>query len=71
MTYTASRVKQEIAKEGILPFREFFAKSWRIPGIPLAKLFCRPYESFKEEVPLGALLLHWYLILSSILSLRP
>ncbi|EEH39241.1 hypothetical protein PAAG_01703 [Paracoccidioides lutzii Pb01] len=27
MTYTAARVKQEVAKEGILPFPQFFAKN--------------------------------------------
>ena len=70
MTYTAARVKQEIAKEGILPFKKFFAKSVRMPGIPLARLLRRPYTPFKEDVPIGALLLHWGKIdLSSLFTL--
>ena len=71
MTYTAARVKQEIAKEGILPFRKLFAKSWRMPGIPLARIFCQPYESFKEDVPLGALLLHWIISIALIIFTCP
>ena len=47
MTYTAARVKQEIAKEGILPFPEFLANN-------VEKVF-----SIKiNPVPLGALILH-------------
>ncbi|EEH04696.1 high affinity methionine permease [Histoplasma capsulatum G186AR] len=43
MTYTAARVKQEIAKEGILPFPKFFAMN---RDVSLARLLrwahCRP-----------------------------
>ena len=45
MTYTAARVKQEIAKEGILPFCSFFANPW-------------PIFNEDNQVPLGALILH-------------
>jgi amino acid transporter len=62
MTYTAARVKQEIAKEGILPFRKFFAssvKSFRFSWWRSKK------EALPEDIPLGALILH--LIMSLIL----
>ena len=64
MTYTAARVKQEIAKEGILPFRKFFAssvKSFRFSWWHSKK------EALPEDIPLGALILH--LIMSLILIL--
>ena len=67
MTYTAARIKQETAKEGVLPFREFFARSWRIRGIQLAKIFRRQYDEVWEEVPLGALLLHWIVSVALII----
>lgn len=56
MTYTAARVKQEIAKEGVLPARRFLASSYdslRIP-LPWSKT-----ETLPEDVPLGALVLHF------------
>jgi hypothetical protein len=56
MTYTAARVKQEIAKEGIIPARKFLSSSFdslRIPK-PWSK-----YETLPEDVPLGALILHF------------
>ncbi|KAH0559504.1 hypothetical protein GP486_003981 [Trichoglossum hirsutum] len=43
MTFTAARVKQEIAKEGILPFAKFFGETY--------------FED--DAVPVGALMLHW------------
>ncbi|OAT03341.1 high affinity methionine permease [Blastomyces gilchristii SLH14081] len=55
MTYTAARVKQEIAKEGILPFPKFFAKNrdfsfgrllrWAHRRPTLARLFGRILKS--------------------------
>ena len=71
MTFTASKVKQEIAKEGVLPFREFFARSWRMTGVPIAKLLCRPHKRYYEEVPLGALLLHWVISVALIIFTCP
>ncbi|KAH8593103.1 amino acid/polyamine transporter I [Bisporella sp. PMI_857] len=46
-TYTAARVKQEIAKEGILPF--VLGDSAR--------------RGWHEKTPLGALILHWFFAL--------
>ncbi|KAL8898588.1 MAG: hypothetical protein Q9207_006621 [Kuettlingeria erythrocarpa] len=61
MTFTASRVKQEIAKEGILPFSLFFASS---SNTPWARLRHRCFPSSKnnaqlEQSPSAALFLHW------------
>jgi amino acid transporter len=61
MTFTAARVKQEIAKEGILPFSLFFATSHTTP---LARLRAsQDAEEHLEQTPMAALALHW---LSSI-----
>lgn len=66
-TYTAARMKQEIAKQGFIPFPKFFAqdadvsigrlviylrgKGWRVP------FFSSP-EEHREATPVGALVLH-------------
>ncbi|MCJ1286908.1 hypothetical protein MMC26_006254 [Xylographa opegraphella] len=62
MTFTACRVKQEIAKEGILPYSKFFASDTTTLG---AKIWAKihPSETQQEEdlekSPTAALLLHW------------
>ena len=67
MTFTASRVKQEIAKEGVLPFSLFFATGHTTPDAWLRKKFSRKQRSeqdsevFPEQSPMAALLLHWSL----------
>ncbi|TKA66477.1 hypothetical protein B0A49_10099 [Cryomyces minteri] len=68
MTFTASRVKQEIAKEGILPRSLFFASGhtspwawakarWQAKGI-----VSTPYaiDTHLEQTPMAALCLHWF-----------
>ncbi|KAF9869677.1 high affinity methionine permease [Colletotrichum karsti] len=71
MTYTAARVKQEIAKEGILPFPKFFAsnkdmslgrllfwfqkKGW-FKSLLQLRWFSPEHHS--EKTPVGALVLH-------------
>jgi hypothetical protein len=66
-TYTAARMKQEIAKQGFIPFPKFFAqdadvsigrlvlylrrKGWKVP------FFSSP-EEHREATPVGALVLH-------------
>jgi hypothetical protein len=60
VTFVASRVKAEIAKEGILPFSRFFAPNSRT----VLSCFFRRKVSDKdpqtsEHIPAGALLLHW------------
>ena len=67
MTYTASRMKQEIAKQGFLPFSKFFGQNidlsigrfilflrkrgWKVPR------WLKP-EQHQEATPVGALMLH-------------
>lgn len=71
MTYTAARVKQEIAKEGILPFTKFFAQnrdmslgrllSWfEKKGMfrTLLSLRWLKPEDHTEKTPVGAFVLH-------------
>lgn len=64
MTFTASRVKQEIAKEGILPFSLFFATSHTTPYAWL-KARWKPGsrsaigDTHLEQSPMAALGLHW------------
>jgi Amino acid permease len=72
MTFTASRVKQEIAKEGILPGSLFFATGRTTPVAWLKAKFSRNHEITyasedgveihrdpKEQSPMAALALHW------------
>ncbi|KAL8997827.1 MAG: hypothetical protein Q9169_002999 [Polycauliona sp. 2 TL-2023] len=59
MTFTASRVKQEIAKEGILPFSLFFAKSTTTPYAWFKRRFWPSRSKILEQSPVTALLLHW------------
>lgn len=54
MTYTVSKVKQEIAKEGAIPFAKFFGED-------------RSILKGREPTPLGALLLHWIFAMFLIL----
>lgn len=64
MTFTASRVKQEIAKEGILPFSLFFATSHTTPYAWLKARWRKRSTSETdavqlEQTPMAALGLHW------------
>ena len=54
VTFTAARVKQEIAKEGVLPFAKFFGESSVLRWGPNDS-----HGSEPEPTPIGALLLHW------------
>lgn len=60
-------VKQELAKEGILPWSKFFARNrswhWRF----WQRATRHNYES-PEATPVGALLLHWVFSISLILG---
>lgn len=68
MTYTATRVKQEIAKEGILPFPKFFASNYDLSIGRLMRWISGPKRSgrsgllragnFQEKTPVGATVLH-------------
>jgi amino acid transporter len=73
MTYTAARVKQEIAKEGILPFPRFFAQNTDLSlGRVLKALQSKGHfgsllktgswlspEHHSEKTPVGAFVLHF------------
>lgn len=72
MTFTAARVKQEIAKEGILPYSLFFATGHTTPVAWLKSHLTRsPYpgrshvstavnlDDHLEKSPMAALTLHW------------
>ncbi|KAK5651815.1 hypothetical protein OQA88_11683 [Cercophora sp. LCS_1] len=61
MTFTASRVKQEIAKEGILPFSLTFATSTTTPLGWWQKRH-RQLEKgeYLDQTPMAALGLHWF-----------
>jgi amino acid transporter len=65
MTFTASRIKQEIAKEGILPKSLHIAASYTTPYVLAKKWFLKRSipEGEVEEAPTLAFALHW---LSSI-----
>ncbi|KUJ21641.1 uncharacterized protein LY89DRAFT_608035 [Mollisia scopiformis] len=64
VTFTCARVKQEIAKEGILPYSLWFAESY---DFSLDRIFrgskSRPKAEvnsmLSEKTPAGALALHW------------
>lgn len=70
MTYTAARMKQEIAKQGFLPWPKFFASNkdfslgrflrWLEGSWPRASKikFLSP-EQHRERTPVGALVLHF------------
>lgn len=68
MTFTAARVKQEIAKEGILPYGRLISKSIAIPTIPFGRLLGRTSKSQPEETPIGGLALHWIISVLLILA---
>lgn len=61
-TFTAARVKQEIAKEGILPFSLFFATSYRTPyGLWQQWRSKTPLPDEEvEQAPTAAFGLHWF-----------
>jgi amino acid transporter len=68
MTYTAARVKQEIIKEGILPFRQKLVNSKQSVVILVRKLWHSKYETLPEEVPVSALVLHFTMSIFLILG---
>lgn len=53
----------------MLPFRNFIAQSIQVPGVPLGKLFGRKKSGpVYEEIPAGALALHWTVSVILILA---
>ena len=73
MTFTAARVKQEIAKEGILPWSLFFATSYITP-YGLWKRWTARNELAEREIeqaPTAAFCLHWFTSVLLILVTLP
>ncbi|KAF2090393.1 amino acid transporter [Saccharata proteae CBS 121410] len=79
MTFTAARVKQEIAKEGVLPYAKFFGQSTNILSRLFAPLIPGHHHTPKtpsqatatsttEPTPVGALCLHWFFSVLLILA---
>ncbi|KAH8703794.1 amino acid/polyamine transporter I [Talaromyces proteolyticus] len=75
-TYTAARVKQEIAKEGILPFSKLIARNYdalsRVSSCfrhrqSQKSRATKGWEGLYEKTPLGALLLHLFFTLLIII----
>jgi amino acid transporter len=73
MTFTSARVKQEIAKEGILPYSLYFATGHTTPWAKLQAWWRRDttstsnhqssgidLENHLEQTPMAALALHWF-----------
>lgn len=64
-TFTAARVKQEVAKEGVLPFSLFFASSYSFSlrsgrfGFRRVPQTRESYQLHSSRSPAAALLLHW------------
>ncbi|KAF3930360.1 hypothetical protein ABW19_dt0203560 [Dactylella cylindrospora] len=75
VTFVASRVKQEIAKEGILPFYKFWEMEWDSGWRSISDCFTGRRRRSNDDTPradktpIPALLLHW--ITSLILILAP
>lgn len=67
MTFTASRVKQEIAKEGVIPFAKFLGENRT-----LFRRYRSRDDSYQPEpTSLGALFLHWIFSVFLILLTWP
>lgn len=73
MTFTAARVKQEIAKEGILPFSLFIATSYKTPFGMLKQHWSKgsiPDEEI-ERAPTAAFALHWFTSVLLVVLVAP
>jgi amino acid transporter len=70
MTFAASRVKQEVAKEGVIPFAKFFGEN-RTLLHPRKSHDEHALDSDAEPTPLGALFLHWMFAMILIIATWP
>lgn len=73
MTFTAARVKQEIAKEGILPWSLIIAPSYPTPWALLKSFVNRSPETDddQETAPTAAFALHWFTSVLLIVLVSP
>lgn len=73
LTFTAARVKQEIAKEGILPWSLYIASSYKTP-LGLLEKWLSKRELSEEEVenaPTVAFGVHWLTSVILIVAISP
>ena len=70
---TTALVKQELAKEGILPWSRFFGSGYDLSWRRLLKLLRgqRTPPSTLQETPVGSLVLHWFFTVLAILATWP
>jgi amino acid transporter len=67
MTFTLSRTKQEIDKEGVIPYAKFFSENRTV----FDKWRTKNGSDHSEPTPLGALFLHWICAVFLILITWP
>ncbi|KAK4151991.1 amino acid permease-domain-containing protein [Chaetomidium leptoderma] len=74
-TFTAARVKQEVAKEGIFPFSLYLASSYEFSfrhGFRRLPAHAAGHQLYTQKAPAAALALHWtvttLLILAAVLG---
>jgi len=74
-TFTAARVKQEVAKEGVLPFSLYLASSYEFSfrhGFQRLPAHAAGHQLHTKKAPAAALALHWtvttVLILAAVLG---
>ncbi|KAK1954750.1 hypothetical protein LY78DRAFT_648761 [Colletotrichum sublineola] len=58
-TFTAGRVKQEIARVGVLPLAEFFSKSYDMAAIVKTLFGTRTDQKLEKQTPAAAIALHF------------
>ncbi|KAH8649408.1 amino acid permease-domain-containing protein [Tricladium varicosporioides] len=78
VTFTAARVKQEIAKEGVLPYSLVFAQNYDFSlGRFLRKTSPKAHvnPAYSEKTPVATIALHWSLttamVLAGVLAIQP
>ena len=74
MTFAASRVKQEIAKEGILPYSLFFARGHATFIARIWSRYATNPPQHLEQTPIPAMFLHWLssiTLIAAISALKP
>lgn len=66
-------VKQELAKEGILPWARFFGSGYDLSWRRLLKMMRgqKTQPSTLQETPVGALFLHWFFIVFTLIVTSP
>jgi amino acid transporter len=71
MTFTAARVKQEIAKEGILPLSLYIATSYKTPFGLWKQWRSNVSDEDVEKAPTAAFGLHWFTSVLLVVLVAP